>query len=483
MQIQKKTILVKLAVCLLATGLMLSITGCGGGKTSISPKTTAAATTAAEETSTFNDYATLFGVIIDLDTTGKNMTVLNIGNRETASFTYTGGTMVRNKYGDSIAMSQIEEGEIINLTYKKTDSTITEVDISADAWEVSHVTAFTMDRTNKTLQIGSYLYKYESSIVITSDGELVEPVEISDQDELIVKGYGTTVYSIDITKGHGYVSLLNEEYFVGGILTIGKTAKQITDNMLVVVPEGDYTLEVTKGNTRGRKSITVEKNKELSVDVKDFVAEARQMGTIVFKVQPPTAVITIDGKESTTAEASVLEYGTYNLKVEAEGYAPFSEKYTVDSSYQEKNIVLEALEEETAGEGESSSGETGSTSETEITESQLVTLPTSLATTTASETASTTLPGESVQATASGAPASIPSGDVSGFKIHITEPSDTEVYFDGDFLGTTPVSLTKVSGEHTIILRKDGYETKTYTVNISSDQIDSYYSFPALAKN
>ncbi len=98
---------------------------------------------------------------------------------------------------------------------------------------------------------------------------------------------------------------------------------------------------------------------------------------------------------------------------------------------------------------------------------------------TAQMTSTTSLSSE----TTVGSPSSVSSGDVSAYKIHIMEPSQTEVYFDGDYIGTVPVTLTKVSGEHTIILKKDGYVTKTYTVNITSDQIDSYYSFPALAEN
>lgn len=482
MQIHGKNryILIRLAAWILALGMVLGISGCTA--TTFLPfgqSGKATTGTSLEETSTFYDYQTISGVVTALDTDAKAVTVFNVNTRETAEFTYTGGTVVLNKYGDNISMAQVRIGEMIEMEYEKWNGRIKGLQISPDAWELSDITSFTMDRTNKTIQAGSYLYQYDSSIVIVSDGQLVEPIEISDQDELTIKGYGTTAYSIIISKGHGYVSLENEEYFLGGILTIGKVAKLITRNMLVVVPEGDYTLEITKGDVKGRKQIRVGKNEELTVDVKSFVAEARQMGTVNFNIQPETAILYVNGKETSHKEVVTLDYGTYTIRVEAEGYVTFTERYQIAASYQEKKITLEAKEAESSA---SAAEETSGTDQKETEPgTTIVTLP---ATETASraETSGTQTTSET-DTTTLGAPSSISSGDVSEYKIHILEPSQTDIYFDGDYIGMAPVSLTKVSGEHTIILKKDGCVTKTYTVNISSDQIDSYYSFPALAEN
>lgn len=482
MQVHGKNngILIRLAALMLALGMILGINGCAAATfLPISQPGKAAADASLEETSTFYNNLTISGVVTALDTDAKKVTVFNVNTRETAEFTYTGGTTVLNKYGDNISMAQVRIGEIIEMEYEKRNGMIKELNISSDAWELSNITSFTMDRTDKTIQAGSYLYQYDSSIVIVSDGELVEPIDISDQDELTIKGYGTTAYSIIISKGHGYVGLENEEYFLGGILTIGKTAKLITKNMLVVVPEGDYTLEITKGDVKGRKQIRVGKNEELTVDVKSFVAEARQIGTVNFNIQPETANLYVNGKETSHKEVVTLDYGTYTIRAEAEGYVTFTEKYQIAASYQEKKITLEAKEAESSA---AASEETSGTGQ-EVTEpgTTVVTLP---AAETASHTGTSGMQTTSqTDTTTLGAPSSISSGDVSEYKIHILEPSRTDVYFDGDYVGTAPVSLTKVSGEHTIILKKDGCVTKTYTVNISSDQIDSYYSFPALAEN
>ena len=46
-----------------------------------------------------------------------------------------------------------------------------------------------------------------------------------------------------------------------------------------------------------------------------------------------------------------------------------------------------------------------------------------------------------------------------------------------------PCSFTKVIGNVTLSLTKDGYETKTYAVEISDDSKDISWSFPDLTKN
>ena len=485
MRIRNKSIFIRLAAVLLGLTLVLGMSGCANKLPFFSDDAKETTTEFLEETSSTSENLKMSGVVTALDTETKNVTVLNIDTREITAFVYSTSTMVQNKYGDGISMAQVRIGELVDLEYDRKNGKVKEVTISPDAWELNNITQFTMDRTNKTIQTGSHLYQYDSSIAIVSDGVLIEPIEISDQDELTIKGRGTTAYSIIVTKGHGYVSLENEEHFLGGILTIGKIVKPITANMLVVVPEGDYTLEVEKGKTKGRKQIRVEKNEELAVDIQSFVAEARQIGTVNFKIEPEQAKLYVNGKETNHKEVVPFDYGTYAIRVEADGYVPFSEKYEIKTSYQEKTITLEAKEEEnSAAEPEENSSENQQTSEPGTV---VVTLPptetSSPAETIADSSTTQTSAASSTTETTIGSPTSISSGDVSAYKIHIMEPSQTEVYFDGDYIGISPVTLTKVSGEHTIILKKDGYVTKTYTVNITSDQIDSYYSFPALATN
>ena len=68
-------------------------------------------------------------------------------------------------------------------------------------------------------------------------------------------------------------------------------------------------------------------------------------------------------------------------------------------------------------------------------------------------------------------------------KVTVSAPVGAAVYVNGTYKGEVPCSFTKVIGNVTLSLTKDGYETKTYAVEISDDSKDISWSFPDLTKN
>lgn len=466
-------------------------------------------TTTVEE-STRTDESTYsgacFGVVVGLDTGRSTITIQDINTNAATEFTYSGGTYITDKYGKDISISQISLGDIVEGGYDAGNKKMKSLMKSDRVWENRKVTNFTMDRSARTMKIGNTLYEYKNNLVIISGDELISgPAEISEQDELWVSGYDYTVYSIVITKGHGYVSLKNADYFIGGIVTIGgKIAQKITENMLLVVPEGEYVLEVAKDGIGGHQTITVEKNKEIQVDVGGFREEARQVGSINFTIKPVDSKLYIDGEETDHTKLVELLYGSYKIKVEAEGYIPYEGDFLVGSAYQKKEITLgkPEVEEETATqagrEEETTAPETASqTTSPEASAEKpatsaaatgntptappvpTVTAPTVTTPPVPTVTAPTTPTAANGETTSqSKAPGSTTASE--GGRIHVEAPVGASVYLDGVFQGVAPISFPKTNGEHTIVLKQNGYETKTYTVNISENQTDSHYSYPAL---
>lgn len=65
--------------------------------------------------------------------------------------------------------------------------------------------------------------------------------------------------------------------------------------------------------------------------------------------------------------------------------------------------------------------------------------------------------------------------------LYIDSPNDVEVYYDGIYKGIAPLHFTKSAGTHVISLRRDGYETKSYTITLDSSTENETYSFNDLA--
>ena len=66
--------------------------------------------------------------------------------------------------------------------------------------------------------------------------------------------------------------------------------------------------------------------------------------------------------------------------------------------------------------------------------------------------------------------------------ISFRKPEGATISFDGRIIGDAPCEIAKVTGEHEITLKKDGYETQTFNVNIEDDGEDVVFSFPEMVK-
>ena len=68
------------------------------------------------------------------------------------------------------------------------------------------------------------------------------------------------------------------------------------------------------------------------------------------------------------------------------------------------------------------------------------------------------------------------------YKVYIDAPDGAEAYLDGSYIGITPISFNKVPGSYVVTLRKSGYQTRSYTIQIDEEEKDINYSFTDLMK-
>ena len=66
------------------------------------------------------------------------------------------------------------------------------------------------------------------------------------------------------------------------------------------------------------------------------------------------------------------------------------------------------------------------------------------------------------------------------YKVYVDAPEGVEVYLDGNYMGVTPCNFKKTAGTHVITLRKTGYTTRSYTVQVDEEAKDISYSFADL---
>ena len=69
----------------------------------------------------------------------------------------------------------------------------------------------------------------------------------------------------------------------------------------------------------------------------------------------------------------------------------------------------------------------------------------------------------------------------SNHRIRLEAPEGVEAYVDGSYIGILPIDFAKVAGSHVITLRKDGYRTRSYTIEVDSSEKDISFSFADLS--
>lgn len=360
------------------------------------------------------------------------VTFYNTDKERNYTLSMDGTTRLYNKYGESISLDQLKVGDIVDVTFLKSSKHLTTMRLSVHAWKNENVSRYELDSARSEVIIGEDVFKMPKTTQYFSMGHSIEEMDLNAADVLSFQGIGSQVLSISVEKGHGYLRLENDESFVGGWIEIGQEQiRRISEDMLLVVPEGSYQVNISHRGGGGIKQVMVNRNEETILDIGDLEIPEPQTGTVIFSISPSIAKLYIDGTETDASQPVSLEYGLHQLIVKADGYKSITQYIRVGQASAGVNIELES--------GTSDKG-----------------------------TAST-VSGGNVTDTSSGT-----------YKVFVDAPEGVEAYLDGNYVGVTPCSFAKVPGAHALTLRKTGYRTRSYTIQVDSEDKDISYSFAAL---
>jgi len=418
---------------------------------------------------------TKLAIVKEIDAANKKIQLYDVDSRDMILLSYSGGTNITDKYGGIISMSQVQVGSMVDIIYSEAKGKLTDMNISTKAWEYAKVSNMGIDLTSKVIKIADQKYKYEDDLIILDNGEFISVSDLAEQDELTVRGYEETIWSITVTRGHGTVVLQEYDAFLGDYITIGYEAmQQITDNMEITVREGNFNLTVENAAFSATKNITVNRNLITYVSLKDLGPGASAVGMVTFQITPFGADLYIDDELTSYADSVELIYGSYDIKVSMGGYTSYEGTLVVDSSGKSISIDLpesSAEEEATIVETDTQSG-TDTTTASETTDNTDAN---------ASEETSSGTSEETEQAAEADYSEIDPDDIDENHLIYVQEPVGTSVYIDGSFMCIAPGSFKKITGTHVITFIKEGYETMSYTIEVSDDNLDTYFTFPNLA--
>lgn len=422
----------------------------------------------------------ILGVIKDIDKKINAVSIIDTNGNDEVVLHFNGGTDIRDKYGKVISISQINLGEIVDVSYDRSNNKLIKLQISQGAWEYKGVENFTIKNSERVMKIGESKYRFNDRLVVAENENLISLIDINEKDELTVKGINEEIWSVIVTRGHGYIRLKNYEDFIDGSIEVGyHIILPVVKDMLIVAREGDYKVTLEKGDLKGSKRINVIPDQEMVLDMGEYRKEPEKKGNVDFLIQPYGATLYIDGEEKDYEAPVELLYGNHVVRVSLSGYESYAGMLEVDESSKVVEIILakEDLKEESSPASDQSSGQKGR---------DITILPDG----TSSERNKGNTSDKKEKEEDAGKAEDNKKDNKSDEKnydtdhmISIKEPAGAEVYLDGKLKGIVPCSFTKQIGIHTATLRKSGYLTKSYTIEVEDDDRDINYSFPEMTQN
>ena len=465
-------------------------------------------------------------VLVAKDTENGKLTFLNLELGKYYTLNYDGATTYNDRYDQALSLAQVAEGSVVDITFMHEQKRLNSLQVSPEGFSFNQVSNLVMDDGGRHVELQGESYTVaDEAVVFTQDGR-GELTDVNPADTLTIAGTGHKIYSIRIDKGHGYLRLENASYFEGGWIQIGdRIVHQITKDMLLSVPEGSYTVTVSHKGSIGSEAVTIARNQEISLDASGWISE-ELYGKVVFVVSPDTAKVYIDGEVINASRPQELSYGIHQMVAAAEGYETISRYIRVAEENASLNITLDykdsvsgdSASENSVSENAMPTGiislepavfgptildEEGAytVSGNDVTTPTVPQLPTPAVTEPTVPTVptpQTELP--TVTPTATPSPTATPTPTVhpnvaqpdpvssddivsaDGYRVYVDAPAGVEVYKDGAYIGISPISFAKKQGIYTITLRRDGYQTRSYTVEIDNERNNVNYSFSELVE-
>ena len=453
-------------VILIFTLLLFGLVSCAGkGKVKVYDSST-------EDISGYHTEESLTAVMIKRDTETNDITFLNYVTGEQLTLGYHGGVSVTDTYGNNLIISDLPVGSVVDITYYSDTARLISVAASSNVQVIKNVNKFSADVAGKKATYKGTSCKLSEYALAFEDGVARSIMEVNTEDQVTLYLLNGTLISCVIDIGHGYARLINQDTYVGGMVEIGyDVIVPVTQDMLIAVREGTYTLRINNNGYSNSKEVTIKKGEETEINIADIAIPS---GTVNFIVTPAEADVYVNDKLCESHAFTGL-YGSYGLKIKAEGYQTFNGSFKISEPV--KNHTFELAEDEDKTTEET----TEETTDTESTTSEVTTASTTA--TASGGTTATTGTQNTSEVSSSTSENALTTATYTGGTdntITIKTPVGAGVYVDGNYVGYAPVTFQKVVGTHTIVLYQTGSLIKSYTIQATDDGKNDEYSFDDL---
>lgn len=303
-------------------------------------------------------------IVSDINSANETIRVYNYSTGVQYQYYYGLTTGFFDKYGNHMSVSDIHQGDVVDISGADSDGKAKRIQKSDKVWTNDTVTNFSVDKDKSMFKIGGSSYRLGEHTMIFSGSDVIDTDSLTAQDKLAVVGIDKDIVSISVTTGHGTLQLSNTSLFEGSFLQLGdRIFAEITKDMSLDVPEGSYTLAVANNGWGDSTDIEIKRGEITKVNLNDLKGEGPKKSRILFEVDVQSAKIYVDDSEIDYTNPVEITYGKHKLKVTADGYDTWTRTLYVNSKEATIQITIND-NTDSSGTGTSSTGSSQATAQT-----------------------------------------------------------------------------------------------------------------------
>ena len=370
-----------------------------------------------------------------------------------------GITSIYDKYNNAMTLNQLSEGMIVDVDFLKSTKHLVNIRISSTAFIYDSISGFKADTASKTFTFDDESYRFSDRTLMLSKGEETSFDEIIETDTVTIRGIDTTIMSITVDTGHGYVMIGGNDYFVDGFVEIDDSkVYKLESEMRLVLPEGIHNIRISKNGNVYEESIEVIENTTSNIDLSQASVNENKFGKVRFTVEPKEANVKVDGAPVDTDSLVTLGVGMHKLVAYLDEYDTVTRYFNVIAATVEMKLELNPIVKDEEKEDVFEEGKSENDNDDESTDA-----------------------GEaSGESESQSEDKSDGEEEPKQYVVSFSAPEGANIFINGYFKGIVPLTIPKKTGTYDITVYMDGYSAKTYSIYVDDKEEDSEFSFDML---
>lgn len=298
-----------------------------------------------------NTYITnesLLGVphlIMSVDTTEQSIMLKDMKNNRQLLYYYNLKTVFYDKYHGLTGVTSFLPGKVCVIMGTDESGIVSELMLSPDVWEYEQIENYSVDLARGVFTVGDTNFRVTPDVLVFSGNLIMDMNGLGANDTLRITGQDKDIWSVVITTGHGYLSLINTGVFDGSLVCVGDIYTLINGDITMEVPEGTYNIVLANKGYGGNATVDITRSGYVVLDLDAIKSQEIKYCNLTFNIEVADVVIKIDGNEVNKDVPFSIAYGRHNLSVSAPGYNSWTKYLYVNSP--EATIMLTLDEEDT----------------------------------------------------------------------------------------------------------------------------------------